>query len=57
MQPLVFEYFSSNDDNGFSEDCSITLTGKTDGSDSTRRKEYWRRVLRTVIPYGLNTIH
>ena len=57
MQPLVFEYFSSNDDNCFSEDCSITLIDKTEGSDPTRREEYWRRVLRTVIPYGLNTIH
>ena len=25
MQPLVFEHFSSNDHNGFLEDCSITL--------------------------------
>ena len=56
MQPLVFEHFSSNDHNGFLEDCSITLIDKTDGSDPTRREEYWRRVLKTVTPYGLNTI-
>ena len=30
---------------------------KTDGSDPTRREEYWRRVLKTVTPYGLNTIN
>ena len=50
MQPHVFEHFSSNDHNG------ITLIDKTDGSDPTRREEYWRRVLKTVTPYGLNTI-
>ena len=57
MQPLAFEHFSSNDHNGFLEDCSITLIDKTDGSDPTRREEYWRRVLETVTPYGLNTIN
>ena len=56
MQPLDFEHFSSNDHNGLLEDCSITLIDKTDGSDPTRREEYWRRVLKTVTPYGLNTI-
>ena len=56
MQPLVFEHFSSNDHNGFLEDCTITLIHETDASDPTRREEYWRRVLKTVPPYGLNTI-
>ena len=50
MQPLDFEHFSSNDHNGFLEDCSITLIDKTDGSDPTRREEYWRRVMKTVTP-------
>ena len=52
MQPLVFEHFSSNDHNGFLEDCSITLIDKTDGSDLTSREESWRRDLKTVFPYG-----
>ena len=39
MQPLVFEHFSSNDHNGFVEDCSITLIDKIDGSDPIRREE------------------
>ena len=56
MQPLVFEQFSSNDHNGFLEDCSITLIDKTNGSDPTRREECWRRVLKTVTSYGLDTI-
>ena len=56
MQPLLFEHFSSNNHNGFLEDCSITLIDKSDGSDPTRREEYWRRVLKTVIPDELNVI-
>ena len=56
MQGLVFEHFSTNDCNSFLEDCSITLIDKIDGSDPTRREGYWRRVLKTVTPYGLNTI-
>ena len=55
MGSLVFEHFSLNDHNSFLEDCIITLIDKTDGSDPTRR-EYWRRVLKTVTPYRLNTI-
>ena len=56
MQPLVFKHFSSNDHNGFLQDYNIALIDKIDGSDPTRREECWRRALRTVSPYGLNTI-
>ena len=54
MQPELFEHFHSKEHNGFLQDCSITLIDKTDGSDPTRREEYWRVVLKTVAPYGLN---
>ena len=54
MQPLVFETLSLSDHNGFLEDCSFTLD-KTDGPVPTGREEYWRRVLKTVTLYGLNT--
>ena len=40
MELLEFEKFSSNDQNGFLEDCSITLVIKTDGYVPTRREEY-----------------
>ena len=56
MQRIVFENFSLNDQNGFLQDCSITLIGKINGSDSTRREEHLRRVLKTVTSYGLNKI-
>ena len=45
MQADLFEYFASHGRNGFLEDCTITLIGKTDRADSTRREEY-----------GLNTV-
>ena len=38
------------------EDFAITLIDKTDGADPTRRGEYWRRVLKTVSPCGLNAV-
>ena len=54
MQPELFEYFHSEEHNGFLQDCSITLIDKTDYSDTTRREEYWRVVLKLVAPYGQN---
>ena len=56
MEPFIFEDFSSNDHSGSLEDCNITFTDKTDGADPTRIEEYWRRVLKTATPYGLNKI-
>ena len=56
MQADLFEHFASHGHSGFLEDCTITLIDKTDGVDPTRREEYWRRVLKTVSPYGLNTV-
>ena len=56
MQAYLFEHFASYGHNDFLEDCTITLSDKTDGADPTRREEYLRRVLKTVSPYGLNTV-
>ena len=56
MQPELSEHFHSEEHNGFLQDCGITLIDKIDGSDHTRREEYWRVVLKTVAPYGLNRI-
>ena len=53
MQPELFEHFHSEEHNGFLQDCSITLIDKADGSDPTRREEYWHVVLKAVTPYGL----
>ena len=48
MQSELFEHFATDNQNCFLTDCSIRLTDKTDGSDPTRREEYWRKVLKTV---------
>ena len=56
MQADLFEHFTSNGHNGFLEDCTITLIDKTADADPTRREEYWRRVLKTVPPYGSNSV-
>ena len=57
MQPELFEHFAAGNHDYFLTDCSITLIDKIDGSDPTRREEYWRKVLKTVAPYGLNTLN
>ena len=56
MQPELFEHFAADNNSCFLTGCSITLINKTDGSDATRREEYWRKVSKTVAPYGLNTL-
>ena len=50
MQTILFEHFYSEEHNGFLQDCCISLIDKTDGSDPTRRDEYWRVLLKTVAP-------
>ena len=56
MQPELFEHFAADNHNCFLNDYSITLIDKTDSLDPTRREEYWRKVLKTVASYGLNTL-
>ena len=57
MQPELFEHFVVDNRNCFLTDCSITLNEKKDGSNPTRREVYWKKVLETVAPYGLNTLN
>ena len=56
MQPELIEHFHSEEDNGFLQDCSITLINKTNGSDPTRHEGHWHVVLKSVAPYRLNRI-
>ena len=51
MQPELFEH------NCFLNERRVTLIDKTDGSDPTRREEHWKNILKTVAPYGLNTVN
>ena len=54
MQPFVFVHFSSNDYNGFLDDCNITLINKIDESDPNRGEKYRRIVLKTSTRFGMN---
>ena len=44
LQADLLEHFASQGHN------------KTDDTDHTRKEEYWRKVLKTVSPYWLNTV-
>ena len=57
VQSELSEHFDNDNNNCSLNNCTIALTDKTDGSDPTRREEYWRKVLKTVAPYGLNTLN
>ena len=57
MQPEPFEQLPLTIIIVFLTNCSITLIDKTDGSDPIRREECWRNFLRTVAPFGLNTLN
>ena len=48
------KHFNSMGHNGFLNNFSITLIDKTDGRNSERRKDYWRKTLKTYSPFGLN---
>ena len=56
MQTELFEHFHLVEQSVFLKYCSLTLIDKTDGSDPIRREEYWRVVLKTVVPYWLDRI-
>ena len=49
MQQHLFEHFSEEGHRSFLEDVSITLTDKTDPSNSLQRENYWS-TLKTMAP-------
>ena len=54
MQEHLFSHFSMADHDGFLNNISITFIDKTNPSDPLRREDYWRKTLKTMVPYGLN---
>ena len=54
MQQHLFDHFCDSDHSDFLSDVSITFIDKTDPSDPLKREDYWRRTLKTMLPYGLN---
>ena len=54
MQQHLFEPFISEGHNSFLDDVSIIFIKKTDPKDTNKREHYWRHILKTVAPQGLN---
>ena len=53
---ILYKYFESEGHTKFLDDVSRTLIDKTDGSNPTKRENYWMRTLKTFAPYGLNVV-
>ena len=54
MQQHVFKHFNSERHHCFLDKISITFIDKTDPSDPLKRQNYWRSILKTMAPWGLN---
>ena len=54
MQEHLYKHFESEGHTEFLDDVSVTLIDKVDGSNPTKRENYWMRTLKTFVPYGLN---
>ena len=53
MQENLFKHFNSMEHNGFFNNVSMTLIDKTDGKNSKKGEDYWRRTLKSFSPFGL----
>ena len=56
IQEHLYKHFESEEHTEFLDDVSITLIDKTDGSNPTKRENYWMQTLKTFTPYGLNFV-
>ena len=54
MQEHLFEHFNEEGYHGFLEDVLITFIDKTHPSEPLKRENYWKNVLKTMAPLGLN---
>ena len=54
MQQHLFNYFCTSGHCSFLEDVSLTLVDETDPSHPLKWEDYWRIMLKTMAPLGLN---
>ena len=54
MQQHPFEHFNSEGRHCFLDEISITFIDKIDLSEPLKRENYWRSILKTMAPWGLN---
>ena len=54
MQKHFYDHYLSEGHNGLINDLEIVFIDKNDSSDPTRREEFWRNKLKTLVSFGLN---
>ena len=54
FQEHLFRHSHSRKHTRFLKNVKITLTDKTNGQNTNKRKDYWRRTLKAYAPFGLN---
>ena len=54
MQEHLYKHFESEGQTEFLDDVLIKLIDKTDGSNPTKRKNYWIQTLKIFAPYTVN---
>ena len=53
MQKHLYDHYLSGS-NDFLNMVSVTFIDKTDPSNPLEREQYWRHILQTNAPHGLN---
>ena len=54
MQEFLLEHFNKEGHHGFFEEVSIVFIDQTSPSEPLKRQNYWKSVLKTRAPLGLN---
>ena len=56
IQEQLYKHFEKEGHTEFLMDVLITLIDKTDGSNPTKRENYWMRTLKTFALCGVNVV-
>ena len=56
MQQHLYKHFESEGHTEFLDDVSVKLIHKTDGSNPTKRENYWIQTLKKFAPYDINVV-
>ena len=54
MQQHLFEHCNSEEHHCFLDEISITFIDKAGPSELLKKENYWRSILKTMAPWGLN---
>ena len=56
VQEHLYKHFVSEGHTQLPDNVSKTLIDKTDGSNPSKRENYWMQTIKTFAPYGLNVV-